>query len=134
MRNVVGENGISVKLPTNLSAGKLYIGHSGKITADSTISFKKFKYDAFGHITGTNNVTSADVLALGNIISGGGIGLSVNSTNKKVLDLKAATATALGGVKIDNSKASINNLSILPNGTLSACTVDPSIGSNGLSG
>jgi len=95
---------------------------------------KKFKYDSYGHITGIGDITSADILALGNIISGGGIGLSVNSTNKKVLDLKAATAAELGGVKIDNTNASTYNLSILPNGTLSAATVDQNIGSIGLSG
>ena len=116
------------------SSSKLYIGHSGKISADNNIEFKKFKYDGFGHVTGTAAVTSTDVLALGNMISGSGIGLSVNSTNNKVLDLKAATAAELGGVKIDNANASTYNLSILPNGTLSAATVDQNIGSIGLSG
>ena len=135
LHNVEGKDGISVQLPLNLSSSsKLYIGHSGKIAATSTLQMKKFKYDSYGHITGIGDITSADILALGNIISGGRIGLSVNSTNKKVLDLKAATAAELGGVKIDNANASTYNLSILPNGTLSAATVDQNIGSIGLSG
>lgn len=135
LHNVEGKDGISVQLPLNLSSSsKLYIGHSGKISADNNIEFKKFKYDGFGHVTGTAAVTSADVLALGNMISGSGIGLSVNNINNKVLDLKAAAAAELGGVKIDNANASTYNLSILPNGTLSAATVDQDIGSIGLSG
>lgn len=135
LHNVEGKDGISVQLPLNLSSSsKLYIGHSGKIAATSTAQMKKFKYDSYGHITGIGDITSADVLALGNMISGSGIGLSVNSINNKVLDLKAATAAELGGVKIDNANASTYNLSILPNGTLSAATVDQDIGSIGLSG
>lgn len=37
------------------------INHSNSITAVTTAAFKKFKYDAQGHITGTADVTAADL-------------------------------------------------------------------------
>ena len=46
---------------TGLSKSGTTLNHSNSITAQTTNVFKKFKYDAQGHITGTANVTSADL-------------------------------------------------------------------------
>ena len=112
LNNVVGENGISVIKPSDLyGASKLKIGHSRSTTAAGT-GFYKVGYDKYGHISSKVNVTSSDILNLGNIISGAGEGL-VADYSKRILKLSAATATALGGVKVGD------NLSIT-DGKLSA--------------
>ena len=42
------------------------MGHSNSsVTAVTTESFKKVKYDTYGHITGSSNVSKSDVLGLG---------------------------------------------------------------------
>lgn len=44
--------------------GGVTIAHSNSITASSSTVFKKFSYDANGHITGTANVTASDIPSL----------------------------------------------------------------------
>ena len=44
--------------------GTVTISHSNSITASTSTVFKKFSYDANGHITGTANVAASDIPAL----------------------------------------------------------------------
>lgn len=46
---------------TGLSKSGTTLNHSNSITAVTTAAFKKIKYDAQGHITGTSDVTSSDL-------------------------------------------------------------------------
>lgn len=46
---------------TGLSKSGTTLNHSNSITALTTTSFKKIKYDAQGHITGTTDVTASDL-------------------------------------------------------------------------
>lgn len=46
---------------TGLSKSGTTLNHSNSITAVTTAAFKKIKYDAQGHITGTADVTSSDL-------------------------------------------------------------------------
>lgn len=58
---ITAERGLS--FGTGSNANKL--GHSNSsVTAVTTESFKKIKYDTYGHITGSSNVTKSDILAL----------------------------------------------------------------------
>lgn len=112
LNNVVGENGISVTMPANLSStSKLKIGHQKSTTAAET-GLYKLGYDKYGHISSRADVLISDILDLGSIISGAGEGL-VADQSKHTLSLSAATATTLGGIKVGD------NLSIT-DGTLSA--------------
>lgn len=55
---------ISGKIDTagsGLSKSGTTLNHSNSITAITTAAFKKIKYDAQGHITGTDNVTESDL-------------------------------------------------------------------------
>ena len=46
---------------TGLSKSGTTLNHSNSITAQTSTAFKKFKYDAQGHITGTANVSGSDL-------------------------------------------------------------------------
>ena len=46
---------------TGLSKSGTTLNHSNSITAVTTAAFKKFKYDAQGHITGVANVAASDL-------------------------------------------------------------------------
>ena len=57
-------NDISEKIDTagtGLSKSGTTLNHSNSITAQNSEVFKKFKYDAQGHITGISNVTDSDL-------------------------------------------------------------------------
>lgn len=68
--NVIGSGGITVT-QNDLTVGSgetamtykgaVTVSHSNSITAQSSTVFKKFSYDANGHITGTSNVTASDL-------------------------------------------------------------------------
>ena len=69
---ILGSSGITVT-PNTIKIGGddgttintgVTISHSNSITAQSSTVFKKFSYDANGHITGTANVTASDIPAL----------------------------------------------------------------------
>lgn len=46
---------------TGLSKSGTTLNHSNSVTAQGTSVFKKFSYDAQGHITGSDNVSSSDL-------------------------------------------------------------------------
>lgn len=79
--------------------------HTNAITAVTTAAFKKFKYDAQGHITGTADVAAADLPShthtVGNIIGG---------TNKQFLMSNGTT-----GEWHTLAKADIPSLDYVPN-------------------
>lgn len=50
---------------TGLSFSGTTLNHSNSVTALTTTSFRKVRYDAQGHITGSSAVAKADVTALG---------------------------------------------------------------------
>lgn len=50
---------------TGLTLSGTTFNHSNSITAQTSNVFKKFKYDAQGHITGTANVVKSDLTGLG---------------------------------------------------------------------
>ena len=71
--NVTGSGGITVtQNDTTIGSGdtafkykgSVTISHSNSITASTSTVFKKFSYDANGHITGTANVTASDIPSL----------------------------------------------------------------------
>lgn len=69
---ILGSSGITVTPNTVTIGGDdgttintgVTISHSNSITAQSSTVFKKFSYDANGHITGTANVTASDIPSL----------------------------------------------------------------------
>ena len=72
--NVSGDSGITItKITTTIGTGTtaltydsgVKISHTNSITAQTSEVFKKFKYDAQGHITGVSAVAAADITALG---------------------------------------------------------------------
>ena len=103
--NYLTSSDISGKIDTagtGLSKSGTTLNHSNSITALTTASLKKVKYDAQGHITGTSDVTSSDLPshthnyastshAHGNITSdgkiGGATGKIVVTTGNGVLDV-----------------------------------------------
>ena len=72
--NVSGDSGITItKITTTIGTGTtaltydsgVKISHTNSIAAQTSEVFKKFKYDAQGHITGVSAVAAADITALG---------------------------------------------------------------------
>lgn len=47
------------------SPGSITVGHSNSVTAVETNSLLKFKYDAYGHITGSAAIAKTDITGLG---------------------------------------------------------------------
>ena len=61
---LIGNSSISGKIDsagTGLSKSGTTLNHSNSITALTTASFKKVKYDSQGHITGTSDVSASDL-------------------------------------------------------------------------
>lgn len=101
--DVSGSSGITVTKNTRtIGTGddaftynsSLTISHSNSITAVTTAAFKKFKYDANGHITGVADVAASDLPSHTHSYAGsssaGGAATNVNITN---LAGSAAAAT-----------------------------------------
>ena len=65
---LVGAKGITIAKDTDSSSatyGKYVVSHTHTdITADTTGAFKKLKYDAQGHVTGTADVVTTDLAGL----------------------------------------------------------------------
>ncbi len=57
----IPDNNTTYSAGTGLSLSGTTFNHSNSITAVTTAAFKKFKYDAQGHITGTADVAASDL-------------------------------------------------------------------------
>ena len=91
---LVGAKGITVAKDTDSSSatyGKYVVSHTHTdITADTTGAFKKLKYDAQGHVTGTADVVTTDLAGLtGAITPATGDG----AVSDKVLTAKTVSGT-----------------------------------------
>ena len=85
--NVVGSGGITVT-QNDITIGSgdeaysykgaVTISHSNSITAQTSTVFKKFSYDANGHITGTANVAASDIPALNYVKTAPSVNYDIN--------------------------------------------------------
>lgn len=76
---------------TGLSKDGTTLNHSNSVTAQSTSVFKKIKYDAQGHITGTDSVTANDLPS--SIPTSKITGLSTVATTGSYSDLQNTPST-----------------------------------------
>lgn len=81
---------------TGLSKSGTTLNHSNSIAALTTVSFKKFKYDAQGHITGTANVTANDLP-------------SHYHSDDLIIDQNANTYVNIGNLSVGATQQEINS-------------------------
>ena len=102
---------ISGKIDTagsGLSKSGTTLNHSNSVTALTTASFKKVKYDAQGHITGTSDVSKSDITGLGipssdtTYSAEKGITLSSGKFGHSNTAITAQTTSALKKIKYDS--------------------------------
>lgn len=64
---VANSGGLTVSGSPITSSGTITVGHSNSVTAKTSSSVKKFTYDAYGHVTGSSELSTAEsnVLASG---------------------------------------------------------------------
>lgn len=102
---------ISGKIDTagsGLSKSGTTLNHSNSVTALTTASLKKVKYDAQGHITGTSDVSKSDITALGipssdtTYSAEKGITLSSGKFGHSNTAITAQTTSALKKIKYDS--------------------------------
>lgn len=108
-----GDNGTTIN-------GGVTISHSNSITAQTSTVFKKFSYDANGHITGVANVAASDITALGIV----GTDEHMTQTNTTG---SAAYRVLLSGNANDNNETTTGRKS-------SKLTFNPSTGALTVSG
>ena len=102
-----------------LSNGKF--GHSNSITAVTTAGFYKFKYDAYGHITGTTAVTKADLTGLGVLASESDTLQTVTArgaTTNKAISTAGLTTTST--LYVTGTTGHREGIRIIPYGELSS--------------
>jgi hypothetical protein len=61
---VANGGGLTVSGSPITSSGTITVGHSNSVTAKTSSSVKKFTYDAYGHITGSSELSTAESDAL----------------------------------------------------------------------
>lgn len=85
--NVSGDSGITItNISTTIGTGTtaltynsgVKISHTNSITASTSEVFKKFSYDANGHITGTANVGASDIPALNYVKTAPSVNYDIN--------------------------------------------------------
>ena len=108
---ITGSNGIK----TNRSTNTITVAHTNSVTADSTGSFVKLKYDSQGHITGTATISSSDITGI--------IGTIPSAANNATLSLKKDTSSA---VQIFSANESTNKTLNIVSGTNVTLTEDTS--------
>lgn len=127
--NVIGSGGITVTqnditIGSGETAftykGAVTISHSNSIAEESSVVFKKIKYDANGHITGVANVAASDITALGIV----GTDEHMTQTNTTG---SAAYRVLLSGNANDNNETTTGRKS-------SKLTFNPSTGALTVSG
>lgn len=100
------------------------IGHSNSVTAQSTTVFKKFSYDACGHITDTASVAKSDITALGIPDTDEKVKVdlftSTTSTDYMITGATAAMATTAAHLVIDTADGVAGVRMRLQKGTTSA--------------
>lgn len=61
---VANGGGLTVSGSPITSSGTITVGHSNSVTAKTSSSLKKFTYDAYGHVTGSSELSTAESNAL----------------------------------------------------------------------
>lgn len=61
---VANGGGLTVSGSPITSSGTITVGHSNSVTAKTSSSLKKFTYDAYGHVTGSSELSTAESDAL----------------------------------------------------------------------
>lgn len=94
---VANSGGLTVSGSPITSSGTITVGHSNSVTAKTSSSVKKFTYDAYGHVTGSSELSTAESNALASGIDSTKVAqIETNTTNilwtKTTLQFSATAA------------------------------------------
>lgn len=79
---VANSGGLTINGSPITSSGTITVGHQNSVTAKTSSSLKKFTYDAYGHVTGSSELSTAESNALASGIDSTKVGqISTNQTN-----------------------------------------------------
>lgn len=105
---VANGGGLTVSGSPITSSGTITVEHSNSVTAKTSSSLKKFTYDAYGHVTGSSELSTAESDALASGIDSTKVAqINTNQTNIGKVQTQANWNTN-NGVK---NLATINNFS-----------------------
>lgn len=94
---VANGGGLTVSGSPITSSGTITVGHSNSVTAKTSSSLKKFTYDAYGHVTGSSELSTAESDALASGIDSTKVEqIETNKNNISSLDAEVDTVANLG--------------------------------------
>lgn len=97
---ITGTGGI--KTYRNTTSNAITVQHTNSVTAVTTAAFKKVKYDAYGHITGSSDVAWSDITGLsGYTDNDHTYSFSTNAENGKFSATASGQATTVTLTEID---------------------------------
>ena len=108
---VANGGGLTVSGSPITSSGTITVGHSNSVTAKTSSSLKKFTYDAYGHVTGSSELSTAESNALAS---------GIDSTKVEQISTNENNISLLGGggrnvFKYTNLSGSNNEVSYVTN-------------------
>lgn len=96
---VANGGGLTVSGSPIASSGTITIGHSNSVTAKTSSSLKKFTYDAYGHVTGSSELSTAESNALASGIDSTKVAQISTNENNISKDEAALVELVDGGAK-----------------------------------
>lgn len=102
---VANGGGLTVSGSPITSSGTITVGHSNSVTAKTSSSVKKFTYDAYGHVTGSSELSTAESNALASGIDSTKVAqIETNTNNISITDITSGfTATSGYSIKTNLS-------------------------------
>jgi len=85
---VANGGGLTVSGSPITSSGTITVGHSNSVTAETSSSVKKFTYDAYGHVTGSSELSTAESNALASGITSTDVAQITTNKNNILIDEK----------------------------------------------
>ena len=96
---VANGGGLTVSGSPITSSGTITVGHSNSVTAKTSSSLKKFKYDAYGHVTGSSELSTTESNALASGINSTKVEQIETNKNNILTDEAALVGLVDGGAK-----------------------------------
>lgn len=96
---VANGGGLTVSGSPITSSGTITVGHSNSVTAKTSSSLKKFTYDAYGHVTDSSELSTAESDALASGIDSTKVAQIATNAANETIDRAALVELVDGGAK-----------------------------------
>lgn len=129
---VANGGGLTVSGSPIESSGTITIGHSNSVTAKTSSSLKKFTYDAYGHVTGSSELSTAESNALASGIDSTKVEQIETNKNNISTDEAALAELVDGGAKNIIQIFDVSAMTGIPTGITVVKNADNSVTFTGI--